>query len=30
LPLAGRWIVEARAERGGGAVVERVGIEAAR
>ena len=30
LPLAGRWIVEARAERGGEAVVGRVGIEAAR
>jgi len=30
LPLAGRWIVEARAERGGEAIVRRIDIEAGR
>lgn len=30
LPLAGRWIVEARAERGGETVVQRLDVEAAR
>lgn len=30
LPLAGRWIVEARAERGGAMVVRRIELEAGR
>jgi nitrogen fixation protein FixH len=30
LPLAGRWIVEARAERGGETIVRRIDVEAGR